>query len=106
MSLVVRDRAKAEKAGMAPKRGQVKMMFGNVMGADAVFTINKQTIKVAAGAGPRARTARRSTCRRANTRSWSRSPGKPRRRRRATVAADETWGLLVGPGGVMPLQMY
>jgi hypothetical protein len=36
---------------MAPKPGQVKMMFGNVMGADAVFTINKQTIKVAAGAG-------------------------------------------------------
>jgi hypothetical protein len=104
VSLVVRDRAKAEKAGMAPKPGQVKMMFGNVMGADAVFTINKQTIKVAAGAkgadGP----------------TIDLPPGKYKvvvkvagqaaTTEETNVAADETWGLLVGPGGVLPLQMY
>jgi hypothetical protein len=89
---------------MAPKPGQVKMMFGNVMGADAVFTINKQTIKVAAGAkgadGP----------------TIDLPPGKYKvvvkvagqaaTTEETNVAADETWGLLVGPGGVLPLQMY
>jgi hypothetical protein len=33
-------------------------------------------------------------------------PGKPAASDEINVAADETWGLLIGPGGALPPQMY
>lgn len=106
VSLVVRDRAKAEKAGMAPKAGQVKMMFGNMMGADAVFTINKQTIKVVAGAGAKGANGPTIDLPPGKYKVVVKVAGQAAATQEAIVAADETWGLLVGPGGVLPLQMY
>ena len=35
---------------MIPKPGQAKLVFGNMGGGEAAVTINKQTIKLAAGA--------------------------------------------------------
>jgi hypothetical protein len=43
--------AAAAKADVVPKPGQSKLMFGNVGESEAIVSINKQTIKVAAGAG-------------------------------------------------------
>ncbi len=47
VSLISRDRAEAEKDGLAPKQGQAKMVFGNASLADAVFSVNEQTVKIA-----------------------------------------------------------
>ena len=33
-------------------------------------------------------------------------PGKPAFNDELEVGADETWGLMIGPGGVLPLQVY
>jgi hypothetical protein len=46
VSLVSRDRAEAEKGGLAPKQGQAKMVFANDSLADAVFSVNEQTVKI------------------------------------------------------------
>ena len=33
-------------------------------------------------------------------------PGKPTSNDELEVGADQTWGLLIGPGGALPLQVY
>jgi hypothetical protein len=104
--LVVRDRAKAEKAGMAPKPGQAKLMFGNVLPAEAVFSVNKQTIKVPAGAGAKGADGPTLELPPGKYKVVIKLAGRPAQTQETTVAADETWGLLIGPGGVLPLQMY
>ena len=90
-----------------PKPGLAKLMFGNMGGSEAAVTINKQTIRIAAGAGgPHAKGP-----------TLELPPGKyqyslkvgssPARGDTIEVAADDAWGLMIAPGGdVMPLQVY
>jgi hypothetical protein len=88
-----------------PSPGQVKLRLGNATDGEAVVTINQQTIKLEAGAklrdGPEIELP----------------PGKFKvtlkvassaaQNREFEVAADETWGLMVGPAGVpLPVQIY
>jgi hypothetical protein len=99
--------AAAAKGDVMPRPGQAKLMFVNIGDSEVALTINKQTIKIAAGAGgPRAKGP-----------SLELPPGKyqyslkvgagPVRSNAIEVAADDTWGLMVAPGGeVMPLQVY
>ena len=48
--------AAAAKADIAPKPGQARLLLGNIGDREAALTINRQTIKIAAGAGgPRAK---------------------------------------------------
>ena len=82
-------------------------MFVNVGDSEAALTINKQTIRIAAGAGgPHAKGP-----------SLDLPPGKyqyslkvaghPAQIDAIEVAADDTWGLMVAPdGAVMPLHVY
>ena len=48
ISLALRKTEEAIKAGVAPKAGQAKLLFGNMNDKDAVITINRQTVKVGA----------------------------------------------------------
>jgi len=41
----------AAKADFVPKPGQAKLVFGNLGGGEATVSINKQTIRIASGAG-------------------------------------------------------
>jgi hypothetical protein len=98
----------AAKAEILPKPGQAKLMLGNIGDADAVLTINKQTIKIAAGTGsPQSPKGPMLDL----------PPGKHRYElkvaKRAPVTdtlelgAGEAWGLLVGPTGkALPLPLY
>ncbi len=43
--------AAAAKGEVMPKPGQAKLLFGNLGNREAAVIINKQTIKIAAGAG-------------------------------------------------------
>jgi hypothetical protein len=107
VELAVRDKDAAAKAGMLPKAGQVKLLLGNAMLADAAITINNQTIKVPAGAGQRGPASGPQLELPPGAYKFSlKMPGKPAASDEITVAADETWGLLIGPGGALPLQMY
>jgi hypothetical protein len=97
----------AGKADIMPKPGQARLMFVNVGDSEVALTINKQTIKIAAGAGgPQAKGP-----------SLDLPPGKysyqlkiagrPARNSNIELAADDTWGLMIAPDGdVMPLQVY
>jgi hypothetical protein len=99
--------AAATKADVMPKPGQAKLLFGNVGDSEAALTINRQTIKIAAGAGgPHSKGP-----------TLELPPGKypyslkvgggPVRTNEIEVAADDAWGLMVVPGGeVMPLHVY
>jgi hypothetical protein len=82
-------------------------MFSNLGNGEATVTINKQTIKIAPGAGgPQAKGP-----------TLELAPGKyhyslkvgggPARNNEIEVAADDAWGLMVAPDGeVMPLHVY
>jgi hypothetical protein len=99
--------AAAAKGDVMPRPGQAKLLFVNIGDSEADLTINKQTIKIAAGAGgPHAKGP-----------TLELPPGKyqyslkvagsPVRNNEIEVAADDTWGLMVAPGGdVMPLHVY
>ena len=106
VSLALRKTEAATKAGVVPKPGQSKMLFGNMQDKDAVITVNGKTIKVGAGVGTKA----------PDGPSIDLPPGKhtvsfkigsaPARTEDVTIGADETWGFLLGPGGALPLQVF
>jgi hypothetical protein len=106
VALSVRNAAAAQKAGMLPKAGQAKLLLGNVLGADAEVTINKQTIRVAAGAGAKSPDGPKLDLPPGKYRYSFKVANRPAQSEEVEVAADETWGLLIGPGGVLPLHMY
>jgi len=102
VSLAVRNPDAATKAGIMPKPGQVKVMFGNMTEREAVVTIAGKTVKIAAGVGAK----------KPDGPTLDLKPGKYKvtlkggQSDEIDVAADEAWGLLVGPGGVLPLNVY
>ena len=97
--------------------GQVRLLLGNDTDEEAVITINEQTIELAARAGSKLTddpaTGRKSP----ESQEIDLPPGKYKvslkvasgaaQNREFEVAADETWGLLVGPAGVpLPVHLY
>ncbi|PDT88509.1 hypothetical protein CO669_19065 [Bradyrhizobium sp. Y36] len=98
----------AAKADIMPKAGQAKVMLGNIGPKEASLTINKQTVKIAAGAGgPQSPKGPMLDLPPGKYQYALRVPGRPARTDTLTVAAGDAWGLMVGPGGdVLPLQMY
>jgi hypothetical protein len=104
----------AEKSDILPSPGRVKLMFGNATDEEAVITINGQTIKLAARAGGNLTDAGRKL---PDSPGVDLPPGKytltfevasgAAQNREFEVAANETWGLLVGPAGVpLPVHLY
>jgi hypothetical protein len=99
--------AAAAKADVMPKPGQAKLMFSNFGDNEVALTINRQTIRIAPGAGgPRSKGP-----------ALELPPGRYQYSLKVTggavgsheieVAADDAWGLVVAPGGdVMPLHVY
>ncbi|MDA9401219.1 hypothetical protein [Bradyrhizobium sp. CCBAU 45389] len=98
----------ATKADIMPKPGQARVMFGNIGPKEASLTINKQTVKIAAGAGgPQSPKGPMLDLAPGTYQYALRMPGRPARTESLTVAAGDAWGLMVGPTGeVLPLQMY
>ncbi|WP_262049244.1 hypothetical protein [Bradyrhizobium sp. Bra78] len=108
VSLVQRNPQAAAKADIMPKAGQARVMLGNMGPKEASLTINKQTVKIAAGAGgPQSPKGPMLDLPPGKYQYALRVPGRPARSETLTVAAGDAWGLLVGPNGdVLPLQMY
>jgi hypothetical protein len=106
VNLAVRNQAAAAKAGVLPKTGQAKLLFGNALGSEVVITINRKTIKIAAGAGKNGPDGPTLNLPPGKYTYSLKMAGNPAKNDAVEVSADETWGLLVGPGGVLPLHMY
>ncbi|KRR03641.1 hypothetical protein CQ12_12470 [Bradyrhizobium jicamae] len=100
--------AAASKADIVPKPGQSKLMFGNIGKSDATISINKQTIKVAAGAGgPQSARPPMIDLPPGKYQYALKIAGGPARNNQIEIGAGDTWGVMIGPGGdVLPLQMY
>lgn len=106
VTLSLRKPAAAEKAGMLPKAGQVKLLLGNMTDEEAVITIDKRTIKVAAGAGRQSPDGPRIDLPPGKYTYTLKLASRAAQKKEFEVGADETWGLLVGPGGVLPMHLY
>jgi hypothetical protein len=100
--------AAAAKADVVPKPGQSKLMFGNIGKSDATVSINKQTIRIAAGAGgPQSPRPPMIDLPPGKHRYALKIAGGPARNNQIEIGAGDTWGVMIGPGGdVLPLQMY
>jgi hypothetical protein len=100
--------AAAAKAEMVPKPGQSKLMFGNIGKSDATVSINKQTIKIAAGAGgPQSPRPPMIDLPPGKYQYALKIAGGPARNNQIEIGAGDTWGVMIGPmGDVLPLQMY
>ncbi|ULL01113.1 hypothetical protein [Bradyrhizobium sp. I71] len=108
VNLAQKNSDAAAKADIMPKAGQARLMLGNMGSSEASLTINKQTVKIVAGAGgPQSPKGPMLDLPPGKYQYALRLPGRPARTEALTVAAGEAWGLLVGPSGdVLPLQMY
>lgn len=106
ITLSLKKPAAAEKAGVLPKPGQGKVLFGNMLPSEAAVTINKQTVKIGAGVGAKA----------PDGPTLDLPPGKykfsfkignaPAQSDEVEISANETWGILIGPGGALALHAY
>ena len=104
--LVVRKDAEAKKSGLMAKPGQTKVLIGNMTEQEAVITINGRTIKVAAGAGAKAPDGPYLELGPGKYKYSSKAGGKPAKNDDLVIGADEIWGLMIGPGGSLPMQLY
>ncbi|MET4800564.1 hypothetical protein [Bradyrhizobium sp. LB11.1] len=104
-------------AGIPPKPGQVRLMLGNETDDAAVVTVNERTISLAAHAGEKLTYTDDAAREVSDIPKIDLPPGKHKvtvkaegstaRSRELEIAANETWGLLVGPDGVpLPIRLY
>jgi hypothetical protein len=107
VSFVEKREAEAKKVGILPKAGQAKLIMGSMAEVAAEVTINKRTIKVTPGMGGD-RPDGPSLDLPPGTYAYSvKVAGAPAANEEVAVGADETWALVIGPGGgSMPLHMY
>lgn len=107
VSLVVKNPAEAAKAGILPPAGRAKVVLGNLGDVEASLTINQKTFKVAPGTGS-SKTPDGPTLelKPGKYKYVLKLAGKPNKTGEIVVSADDAWGLMIGPGGVLPLQIY
>ncbi len=107
IAIVVKNPAEAQKAGLLPPAGMAKIMLGNLGDDDASLTINQKTFKIKAGTGNSKTPDGPSLDLKPGKYKYTLAvAGKPNKTTEISVGADEAWGLMVGPGGVLALQMY
>lgn len=106
VKLMLKNPGEAGKAGILPKPGQIKILFGNINDTEAAITFNNKTIKVAAGAGTKAPDGPTLDLPPGKYMYSIKLPGKPAQNDQVIIGPDETWGLMAGPGGVLALQAY
>jgi hypothetical protein len=106
VNFVIRMTEAASKAGVLPKAGQVRVIFGNMTNAAATVTINKQAVTVGAGVGAKSPDGP-SIDLPPGTYSYSvKSGSRAAQTDKMEVGADQTWGIVVGPGGGLALHVY
>lgn len=105
VSLVVRLTEEATKAGVLPKAGQARVILGNMTNTAATVTINKQSLNVGAGVGAKAPNGP-SIDLAPGTYTYSVRAGGRTQSGQMEVGPDQTWGIIVGPGGGLALQVY
>lgn len=106
VSLSTRSQSAAKaNSDMIPAAGQGKILFGNINETEASITINKKTVKIAAGAGSKTKNGPSMDVPPGKYSFSFRVGNKGPQTDQVEVKAGETWGLMVGPGGVLAVQI-
>jgi hypothetical protein len=108
INLVQRDRDAATEAHVVPKSGRATLLLGNLMrDNEAVFTVNQQTIKLAAHVGTEPPKSPMLDLPPGKYPYSLQVAGRPDHNATIELAADEAWGLTVFRDGVVePLHLY
>jgi hypothetical protein len=106
VSLAAKNPEAATKGGVMPKPGQAKFIFGNINEADATITFNGKPLKIAKGAGTKGPDGPMFDLAPGKYKYSIKPAGRPMQSDEVEAKADETWGLMVGPGGILALQAY
>jgi hypothetical protein len=107
ISLLQKSPDAARAAGLIPPAGQVRLYFGNMNTGDVTVTLNQQTIKVAPTT-PEAQPEDMAYLDLApGQHSYTLTiPGEGEMSDSIEVGPDESWVLIIGPGGAFPIQAY
>ena len=106
ISLLLRKEAEARKSGLMPKAGQARIMFGNMMDKEASVLIGGRTFRIEAGVGSKNPDGPSIEVAPGTHKVTVKSKGHPDAVEMVTVRADDIWGVLLGPGGALPLPIY
>jgi hypothetical protein len=104
--LMLKDPAAVAKAGIMPKPGQAKVLFGNINPAAETITFNSKPVSVAAGVGVKNPDGPALDLAPGKYKYTIKLAGKPAQTDEIELGADEVWGVMIGPGGVLALQAY
>jgi hypothetical protein len=96
----------AAKLGFIAPPGKGRIVLGNVLETEAVVTINRQTVTVPPRAGEQAGTGPKLDLPPGKYKLSVKISGKPAFGEEVSVVLGQTTGLLLGPGGVLPVQVY
>jgi hypothetical protein len=100
--LSTRDKDAASKSPLFPKPGQVKIGLGNINTKAADVVVNGKHVKVPGGAGAKA----------PDGPTLDVPPGQIKIELKGTdpqtidAGPDQIWLVMVGPGGLLPVQAY
>jgi hypothetical protein len=113
---VSRRKADTYNAGIVSMPGQARLMLGNATGEEAVMSINGRSVELAAGVGDDFRSVPETGNKSPAIPEMNLAPGRYNVTRKLAsgasesrvfeVAANETWGLLAGADGIIPLRLY
>lgn len=107
INLTQRFPAAAAKGNILPQAGQAKLMFANLGNSEASITIQKQAIRMAAGAGGPQAPGPTLELPPGHYNYVVKLAGAPSRNGTIDLSADEAWGVMIGPTGeTMTLQVY
>ncbi|MEC9369158.1 MAG: hypothetical protein VX871_10765 [Pseudomonadota bacterium] len=106
VDLALKIPAEAARLGLQPKPGQAKVVVGNMLKSPAEIKINNKTIKVGPEIGADEPNGPTLDLPPGKYKATLRIGGKPAQGEDVELAAEETWGLIVGPGGLLALQVY
>jgi hypothetical protein len=106
VSLVVKNPDAADKAGVLPKPGQSLVLLGNINSAMETVMFDNKAYKVAPGAGTKGPDGPRIDLAPGKHKYSVKRPGRPAQTEELEIGEGDTWGLMVGPGGILPLQAY
>jgi hypothetical protein len=99
--------AAAAKGEVLPKPGQARLLLGNLGDAEAAITINKQTVKIAAGAGGPHMKGPILDLPPGKYKYAVKVAGHPARNSEIDVGADDAWGVMIAPDGdTLSLHVY
>jgi hypothetical protein len=108
ISLAAKLEGAAKQAGALPPSGQARIYLGNITDGQVVFTINQKEIKVGVES-PNPTSMKDIPFVDVAPGEYDFSlaiPGQTPVKDKIKVGPDETWALVAGPGGALPVEMY